>query len=135
MTFSNNGAFVFADYEVSGAEPGTPITNLWYVRTDDELPFEQAAIGLDTVRVGDDGTLFTSTVPSFAPVCPVPGEYLVRAYAGEKLLGEATGTIEPGNFGGSFTALVDPVEGFEACVPEGFEEQRSPVSGSTRSRA
>jgi tetratricopeptide (TPR) repeat protein len=129
VTFSTNGAFVFGQYEVRGAEPGTPITNLWYVRADDDLPFEQTALGLDVVRVGDDGSLFTVTLPSVNPACPVPGEYLVRAYAGDQLLGEATGTIEPGQFGSSFTALADPVEGFEACVPEGFDVQRADVTG------
>lgn len=128
VALSRSGAFVFARYPVDGAEPGTPITTIWYVRTDDDLPFEQAAISVETVRVDDEGFVDTATLASFDPACPVAGEYLVRAYAGERFLGESTGVVEPGALGSSFTAEVDPIEGFEACVPEGFEVARADVT-------
>lgn len=128
VELSRNGAFVFATYPVDGAEPGTPITTVWYVHTDDSLPFEQAAISVETVRVGDDGFVTSATLASFDPACPVAGDYLVRAYAGEQFLGESTGTVEPGPLGASFTSVADPIEGFEACVPEGFEVARADVT-------
>jgi tetratricopeptide (TPR) repeat protein len=128
VTFSRSGAFVFAQYPIDGVEPGTPITTVWYVRTDDDLPFEQAALSLETVRMAEDGIVSSATLASFDPACPVAGEYLVRVYAGERLLGEAAGTVEPGQLGASFTALVDPIEGFEACVPEGFSIERADVT-------
>jgi len=126
--FTPSGAFVFANFPVEGAEPGTPITNVWYVRTDDDVPFEQAAISLEVIRVGDDGRVSTATLASVSPACPVAGEYLVRAYAGERFLGEVLGTIEPGPFGAAFSSEVDPVEGFEACVPEGFTVDRADLT-------
>jgi tetratricopeptide (TPR) repeat protein len=127
-TFSRNGAFVFADYEVEGADPGTPVTNVWYVRTDDEQPFQQTASPLEVAFVGDDGTVSTSTLPSNDPACPVAGDYLVRSYAGERFLGEFQGTIEPTLFGDDFAVEIDPIEGFEACVPAGFTVERADVT-------
>lgn len=127
-TFSESGAFVFAQFVVNGAEPGTPITNVWYIRTEDDVPFEQAAIPTETVRIADDGFVSTATLASLDPACPVAGEYLVRSYAGERFLGESQGTIEPGLLGATFTSTVDPIEGFEACVPDGFEVERADVT-------
>jgi tetratricopeptide (TPR) repeat protein len=127
-TFSRNGAFVFATYDVEGADPGTPITNVWYVRTDDEQPFQQTAVSLEVVDVADDGTVTSATLASSAPACPVAGDYLVRRYAGERFIGEAQGTIEPTLFGDEFTAEIDPIEGYEACVPAGFTVERADVT-------
>lgn len=127
-TFSRGGAFVFAQFSVDGAAPGTPITNVWYIRTSDDVPFEQTALPVETVRVTDDGSVSTATLPSLSPACPVAGEYLVRSYAGERFLGESLGTIEPGPLGSVFTSTIDPIEGFEACVPDGFEVQRADVT-------
>lgn len=126
--FSRNGAFVFAEYPVDGVDPGTPVTNVWYVRTDEELPFEQAALSLEVVDVTDDGIVTTATLASTDPACPVAGDYLVRSYAGRRLLGEAQGTIEPTLFGSEFTSVVDPIEGYEACVPAGFTVERADVT-------
>lgn len=123
-----DGAFVFATIAVDGAEPGAPVTNVWYVRTADDQPFQQAAFPLEVSRVGLDGTVFTSTVASFDPPCPVPGEYLVRAYAGDRFLGEVSAEVEEGPLGDRFTLAVDPIEGYEVCVPDGFTVERADVT-------
>jgi tetratricopeptide (TPR) repeat protein len=128
LTVSSSGAFVFGNYPVEGVEPGTPVTTVWYVRTEDGAPFEQTALPLSVGRVGDDGTIGASTLPRLDPACPVPGEYMVRAYAGERFLGEGAATVEPGRTGAAFFAEVDPIEGFTACVPEGFEVSRADVT-------
>lgn len=126
--FSRIGAFVLATVGVEGLEPGDAVASVWYFRTDDSLPFEQAAISFDAQLVADDGTVTTSTLPSFDPPCPVGGEYLVRFYAGETFVGEAAGTIDPSLFGASFTAFVDSIEGVEACIPEDVEVTRADLS-------
>ena len=128
LTLSTNGAFVFGTYAVEGAEPGTPITTVWYVRNDEDSPFEQTALPLETSRVDAEGEVLSVTLASADPPCPVPGEYLVRVYAGETFLGEATATREPGIIQGPFRAVVDAVEGFSACVPESFEVARADVT-------
>lgn len=127
-TFSRSGAFVFASFPIEDVDPGTPVTNVWYVRTDPDLPFEQTALPVEVLRVDDTRSVSTATLPSLSPACPVAGEYLVRAYAGERFLGEAQGTIEPGLLGAAFSSEVDPIEGFEACVPEGFDVERADVT-------
>jgi tetratricopeptide (TPR) repeat protein len=127
-TFSRSGAFVFATIPVDGLAAGDPVASVWYFRTDDSLPFEQAFLSFDAQLVADDGTITTSTLPSVDPPCPVAGEYLVRLYSGGEFIGEATGTIEPTQVGVEFVALADPIEGFEACQPDGFEVTRADLS-------
>jgi hypothetical protein len=127
-TFSRSGAFVFATVPVEGLAPGDAVGSVWYFRTDDSLPFEQAFLSFDAQLVADDGTITTTTLPTIDPPCPVAGEYLVRLYAGEELLGETAGSIEPTLVGDAFTAFTDPIEGFEACQPEGFEVTRADLS-------
>jgi hypothetical protein len=67
--------------------------------------------------VDDEGDLFTSTLASVDPPCPVAGEYLVRLYAGERFLGEVSDTIEPSLLGDQFDSFIDPIEGIEVCAP------------------
>ena len=128
LTVSTSGAFVFGTYAVENVDPGTPITTVWYVRADDGAPFEQTALPLQAARVSEDGTVTSVTLPAFDPPCPVPGEYLIRAYAGERFLGEASATVEPGFLRGPFVLEVDALEGYSACVPEDFEVLRADVS-------
>jgi tetratricopeptide (TPR) repeat protein len=126
--FSRTGGFVFASYTAAGVDPGTPLTNVWYIRTDEDRPFEQTAIPIEVVRAGEGGTVTTATLASAQPACPVAGEYLVRVYAGEELVGEVDASIDPSPIGEDFTSVVDPVEGFDACVAAGFDVQRADVS-------
>jgi tetratricopeptide (TPR) repeat protein len=125
--FSRSGALVEASIPVSGLANGDPVGAVWYFRTDDSLPFEQAFLSFEGVFV-DDGSVDTFTLPVVDPPCPVAAEYLVRLYAGEEFIGEATGTIEPSPLATAFTSFADPIEGFEACQPEGFVVERSDVS-------
>jgi tetratricopeptide (TPR) repeat protein len=125
---SRSGAFVFASIPVEGLAAGDDVGTTWYFRTDDSLPFEQAFLGFVAGEVGDDGTLLTSTLPTINPACPIAGEFLVRLYAGEELLGEAGGSIDATLVGNDFAAFADPIEGFEACVPEGFEVNRADIN-------
>src|SRR5690606_4852870 len=119
--------------QVQVAVDGLPVDQVvgaaWYFRTDDG-PFEQANLPFQAGTVGDDGTIFTSTLPSGAPACPVAGEYLVRFYLGESFLGEVTGSLEPTLFGSEFESVRDPVEGFDMCSPAGFVVETADVSES-----
>jgi tetratricopeptide (TPR) repeat protein len=128
VTFTRSGATVFAGFDVDNVDPGTPVATAWYLRTDSDSPFQQAAISLDVNRVADDGTVSSATLPSFDPACPVPGDYLVRVYAGTRFLGEGEGTIDPGPLGSAFRSETDPIEGYDACVPEEFTTQRGDVT-------
>ena len=98
------------------------------------------------------GAISSSTLPVVTPACPVVGEYLVRVYAGGAFVGEAAASIgeeitalevegdgevataDVGRgtpLGATFTGLADPVEGFEACVPEGFQVAERPMSATS----
>lgn len=149
VSFGRDGADVFADIEVDGLEEGTAVAVTWYMRTAPDTPFEQTALGFQASQVVG-GVVEASTLPVFQPRCPVVGDYLVRVYAGGTFLGEAAASIaeeitsiDPdeegteipdGGFGvgtplGSrFTGFADPIEGFEACIPEGFEVDQQDVS-------
>jgi hypothetical protein len=127
-TFTRSGAFVFSTIPLDGLDAGDPVASVWYFRTDDSLPFEQAFLSFDPQLVADDGTITTSTLPSVDPPCPVAGEYLVRLYSGGEFLGEVSDAIEPTVIGDDFTAFADPIEGFEACQPAGFEVTRADLS-------
>jgi tetratricopeptide (TPR) repeat protein len=107
VEFSRNGAFVFAQAPVEGADDGEPIGAVWYFRTDGDLPFEQA-LGSFAIAEVDGGTLFTSTLPVGDPPCPVDAEYLVRFYAGGELLAEQSGEIEPSIVAEEFAATPSP---------------------------
>jgi hypothetical protein len=124
------GAFVTGAVPVDGLDDDTPVGVAWYFRTDDSLPFTQAALAFDTNTIVQDGTVFTSSLPRANPACPVAGEFLVRLYAGGRFLGEAQGSLDPTLVGTDFTPFADPIEGFEACVPAGFPVQRAAVSDS-----
>ena len=126
-TFTRNGGVVFADLSTTGIEPGTPVAATWYIRTDPDQPLQQTAFGLESVLVGDDGLVSTATVADDTG-CPVAGEYVVRLVGGGRVIGEATGTIEPSPLGAVFTFFADRLEGIEVCVPDGFETQRADVS-------
>jgi hypothetical protein len=78
--------------------------------------------------VGDGGVVASTTLPSFDPPCPLPGEYLVRAYAGQRFLGEASASVAAGVLEGPFALQEDDLEGFTTCVPASFTVQRSDVS-------
>jgi tetratricopeptide (TPR) repeat protein len=149
VDFTRTGAFVNATVEVDGLDDGDAVGVAWYFRTDGEEPFAQASLSFDAVEVSG-GSVFTSTIPLFTPACPVVGDYLLRAYAGGELIGEAAASIgdeispiDPDEEGPSavepefgvgtplgsrFEALVDPVEGIETCVPEGFEVEELDLS-------
>lgn len=129
-TFSRFGPFTQVSVEVDGLESGQVVGAAWYFRTDDESPFEQANLPFQAGTVGDDGAIFTSTLPSGSPPCPVAGEYVVRFYLGESFLGEVAGSVEPTLWGAEFDAVRDPVEGFDMCSPAGFEVQTADVSES-----
>ena len=128
LALASGGAFVQATYTLSGAPAGAPVTTVWYVRTDEDAPFEQTALGVQATRVGEGGLVATVTLPSFDPPCPLPGEYLVRVYAGERFVGEASGTVAAGRLPGPFAFQQDAIEGFSICVPEAFTVQRADVS-------
>jgi tetratricopeptide (TPR) repeat protein len=123
-----DGALVQATYRLDGAPVNAPITTVWYVRTDEEIPFQQTAFPLQLTRVGDGGVVASTTLPSFDPPCPLPGEYLVRAYAGQRFLGEASASVAAGVLEGPFALQEDDLEGFTTCVPASFTVQRSDVS-------
>jgi tetratricopeptide (TPR) repeat protein len=129
-TFSRFGPFTDVVVEADGLTPGHAVGVAWYFRTDDGAPFEQAGFSFQAGVVNDDGTVSSRTLPTFDPPCPVAGEYLVRLYQGEELLGEATGTIEPTLFGTEFEHVPDPVEGFDMCSPAGFTVETADVSES-----
>ena len=81
VTFTRNGATVFADLSVEGLDDGAGIGVAWYFRAADGQPFEQAALPFEAVAV-EGGLAFASTLPVLDPACPVLGDYLVRVYAG-----------------------------------------------------
>lgn len=127
--FGRSNAFITVDVPVDGVAPGDVVGVAWLYRPDDSLPFQQPPVfGFSTVAVGDDGFLFDSTLPSVDPACPVSGEFSVRLYGGEELLGEVSGSVEPMQLAESFTTAADAVEGFEAFVPEGLEQTASEVT-------
>ena len=129
FTISRNGSFVQAEYSLNNVEPNTPITNVWYFRTDPDQPFTQTALSTTIDRVVDPSLVFSLVLANFDPACPVPGEYQIQVFAGDRLIGRGDGEIVPGPLGERFTSLIDQVEGFEACVPEGFEVQRDEIAG------
>jgi tetratricopeptide (TPR) repeat protein len=130
-TFSRSGPSVFADIEVEGLDDGDDVGVAWYFRSDPSLPFEQAALSFQGATVLD-GVVSASTLPVLDPTCPVVGDYLVRLYAGGAFIGEAEAPIGEGEagtpLGSSFTGLIDPIEGIETCVPEGFIVSEQDVS-------
>jgi tetratricopeptide (TPR) repeat protein len=127
--FFRSGAFVVASAAVDGMDDGDAVGAVWYFRTDDSLPFEQA-LGSFNAAVVTDGAVTTSTLPVGDPPCPLAAEYLVRFYAGETFLGEQVGTVEPSVVGEAFTFHRDGLEGFEACVPASTEPTQSDLSDS-----
>lgn len=129
-TFSRFGPFTDLLIDAEGLTPGHSVGVAWYFRTDDEAPFEQAGFAFQAGFVNDDGSVSSRTLATFDPPCPVAGEFLVRLYQGEELLGEASGTIEPTLFGAEFEHVPDPVEGFDMCSPAGFSVERADVSES-----
>ena len=129
-TFSRLGPFTQVNVDVEGLDTGQVVGAAWYFRTDDGDPFEQANLPFQEGTVGADGTIFSSTLPSGAPPCPVAGEYLVRFYLGEDFLGEVTGSLGATLWGDEFEAVRDPVQGFDMCSPAGFEVQTADVSES-----
>lgn len=142
VSFSRNGAFVFADVAIDGAAEGDAVGVAWYYRTQGDAPYVQAAFGFQAAEVVG-GRVFSSTLAQFDPACPVVGDYLIRVYAGGEVIGEAAASVgdtidplapdedgpergEPAfgvgtPLGSEFTALNDPLEGVQACLPAGFE--------------
>jgi tetratricopeptide (TPR) repeat protein len=127
-TFTRVDAFVFASVPIDGLEPGDAVAAVWYFRTDDELPFEQAALSFEAQVIDDEGFLSTSTLASVDPACPVAGDYLVRLYAAERFLGEVSGTMEPTLLGDQFGSFADPIEGIEVCVPASATTERADLT-------
>lgn len=128
--FGRTGPFTEVQVDAVGLTPGHNVGVAWYFRTDGDAPFEQAGFSFQAGTVDDAGGVFSSTLPTFEPPCPVAGEYLVRFYIGDRFLGEATGSLEPTLFGSEFEAVTDAVEGFDMCSPAGFTVENADVSES-----
>jgi tetratricopeptide (TPR) repeat protein len=127
VEFVQEGGTLDATATVTGLDDGEAVAATWYVRTADDLPFEQTPTSLTGAEVVD-GTLFSSTVMSGALPCPVAGEYLVRYFTEDGLVGEATTTVEPNLYGEEFTLDTRAVEGMDVCLPAGFEVTEQPIS-------
>jgi tetratricopeptide (TPR) repeat protein len=149
--FTRSGAFVNAFVDVEGLDDGDAVGVAWYFRVDGEQPFAQAGVSFQASQVAGD-QFVTSTLPVVDPSCPVVGEYLLRVYAGGEFVGQAAASIgddieaidpdEDGAppiesafgvgtpLGSVFTALVDPLEGIQTCLPEGFEVREFDLSAA-----
>ncbi|MGH9137445.1 MAG: tetratricopeptide repeat protein [Acidimicrobiales bacterium] len=127
-------SFIDTFYEVRGIGPNTPVINVWYFRPDDSQPFVQTALPTETRRVGSEfGEGFGSAITSLStdPLCPVPGEYRVDVYAGDRLIGFGSDTVEAGPLGADYVQYIDQIEGVSFCQPAGFVESVEQVEGIT----
>ena len=127
VRFEQEGGTLSATADVTGLPDGQALSATWYVRTADDLPFEQTATSLTGAELAG-GEVFTSTVMNGAIPCPVAGEYLVRYFSEDGLVGEATTTVEPSRYGADFSLDAHAVEGMSVCLPTGYEVTEQPIS-------
>lgn len=157
-TFTREGASVFAQITVDGLDEGDDVGVAWYFRADPTFPFEQAALSFQTLDLTDGTAFASTlpVVQPACPVvgeylvrvyaggafigdaaAAVGGEVVeldpdeIEVSSGDSD-GEASAVPNgPGGatpLGSTFTGFADPVEGFEACIPDGFTVAQQDVS-------